>query len=90
MRLISCVLILAALLMPAYGQETAEEWLEDGVTFVMQGNYAEAVQAFDEAIRLDPEHAAAWNNKGLALKLLGRTTEANEAYAKAEKLGFSG
>ena len=52
----------------------------------MQGKYDEAIQAYDEAIRLDPKYADAWNNKGLVLELLSRTAEANEAYAKAEEL----
>jgi len=45
--------------------------------------------AFDKAIRLDPNYDAAWNNKGIALKLLGRTTEANAAFAKARGQGYS-
>ena len=32
-----------------------------------QGKYDEAIKAYDEAIRLDPKHASAWNNKGNAL-----------------------
>jgi tetratricopeptide (TPR) repeat protein len=36
-----------------------------------QGKYDEAILAYDEAIRLDPEDALAWNNKGLALHSQG-------------------
>lgn len=56
----------------------------------MQGKYAEAILACDEAIRLNPEYAEAWNNKGVALEALGRTSEANAAYAKARELGWTG
>jgi Flp pilus assembly protein TadD len=49
--------------------------------------YDEAFKAFDEAIRLDPNDAEVWNYKGLALKSLGRTTEADAAFAK--ELGYS-
>jgi hypothetical protein len=31
-----------------------------------------------------------WYNKGVALKLQGKTTEANAAFAKAKELDFSG
>ena len=36
------------------------------------------------AIELDPQLAEAWYNKSIALKALGRTTEANAAFAKAK------
>ena len=42
------------------------------------------------AIELDPQLAEAWYNKSIALKALGRTTEANAAFAKAKKLVYSG
>ena len=36
---------------------------------------------------LDPNISEAWYNKGIALKALGRTTEAEAAFAKAKELG---
>lgn len=36
----------------------------------MQGNYTEAILAYDEAIRLDPELTAAWYNRGKILEAL--------------------
>ena len=46
--------------------------------------------AYDEAIRLDPNDSNAWYNKGNALKALGRTVEADAAFAKANELGYKG
>ena len=46
--------------------------------------------AYDEAIRLDPNDVAAWYNKGVALDALGKTTEANAAFTEAKELGYSG
>ena len=43
--------------------------------------------AYDEAIRLDPNLKGTWNNKGNALVALGRTTEAEAAFARARELG---
>ena len=40
----------------------------------------------NEAIKLDPDYAAAWYNKGLAFEALGRTTEADAAFARAREL----
>jgi Flp pilus assembly protein TadD len=42
----------------------------------------------NRAIKLGPNLADAWNNKGEAFKALGRTAEANAAFAKAEELGI--
>ena len=47
----------------------------------------EAIKAFDEAIRLNPNYADVWYNKGIALEGLGRTTEAEAAFARARELG---
>jgi len=64
-------------------------WNNKGNAFGMQGKYDEAIQAYDEAIRLDPEFAYPWFSKGVVLEYLGKVAEANEAYAKAEELGYS-
>ncbi|MCX6674744.1 MAG: tetratricopeptide repeat protein [Methanothrix sp.] len=61
-------------------------WYNKGIALGKQGKYDNAIKCFDEAIRQNPKLAAAWNAKGTALKLLGRTTEANLAFAKAREL----
>jgi tetratricopeptide (TPR) repeat protein len=48
--------------------------------------YAEAIKAYDKAIRLDPNDAAAWYNKGLALSDQGKYDEALKAYDEAIRL----
>lgn len=53
------------------------------------GKYDEAIKAYDRAIGLDPlgeMSAFSWVTKGDALQKLGRTKEAQEAFAKARKL----
>ena len=40
----------------------------------------------NEAFKLDADYAAAWYNKGLAFEALGRTTEADAAFARAREL----
>lgn len=50
------------------------------------GKYKAAIQCYDIAIALRPDFSEAYYNKGLALRALGRTTEANAAFAKAKEL----
>jgi tetratricopeptide (TPR) repeat protein len=49
----------------------------------------EALAAYEQAIRLDPNFALAHNNKGLALEALGKIQEAQQAYERARHLGDS-
>ena len=69
-------------------QEATYAWDGRGTALYNLGKYDEAIQAYDEAIKLDPNDAHAWYIKGSALKLLNRTTESDDAFAKAEELGF--
>ncbi len=43
----------------------------------------EAVNYFDKALELNPNHVDAWNNKGVALANLGKHEEAIVYYDKA-------
>ena len=54
---------------------------------VVLGKYDEAVKAFDRAIEINPQDSAAWKNKGVTLKALGKTKEADAAFARARELG---
>jgi tetratricopeptide (TPR) repeat protein len=47
------------------------------------GRYEEAIEAYNEAIKIDPQFAFAWNNKGLALSSLGRYEEAEQCFQRA-------
>jgi Flp pilus assembly protein TadD len=57
------------------------------MTLKSQGKYDEAIQAYDKAIELDPNFSNAWSGKGDAFNLLGRTTEAEVAFAKVNRAG---
>lgn len=61
----------------------AAEWNTKGETDHVMGRYDEAVNAFDQAISLDPLYGEAWRNRGLSLSLLNRTTESEESFQKA-------
>lgn len=45
-----------------------------------------SLDAFDEAVRLDPRNAKAHNNRGSALEQLGRVAEAEHAFRRAQEV----
>ena len=52
------------------------------------GQYKQAIQDLDEAIRLDPQHEAAYSNSGKAYSNLGEQELADRDFAKAKELGY--
>ena len=63
--------------------------INEGLALYNQGKYDEAINTYDEAIRLGPNSAdtwQAWNGKGDALKALGRTNESDVAYNTAKDM----
>ena len=86
-KLFLILMILDVFCLPAFGQTTAEEWYNKGFDLdQIQYRYDEAIQAYDEAIRLDPRYAKPWNNKGRSLEEQGKYDEAVEAYDEAIRL----
>jgi len=67
LKFILSLIALAALCMPAVGQKTATDWFETGNALYKQDKHDEAVQAYDNAIALNPQYEEAWTQKGVAL-----------------------
>jgi tetratricopeptide (TPR) repeat protein len=67
----------------------ALDWYNKGIALNSQGQYDEAITAYDEAIRLDPNYAVAWNNKGTALSNQGNYDEAIQAFDEAIMLDLN-
>ena len=61
-------------------------WLRKGDIHLRQGRYAEAIDAYEKAIELDPRYAKAWNNKGLALDNLSKLDESIQVFEKAVEI----
>lgn len=59
--------------------EGVEEWYEHGRVLVRAGKFEAALKALDRAIALDPHDERPHYQRMLALKALGRATEAREA-----------
>src|SRR5258708_1555669 len=66
-----------------------KELLEEGTSLQRLWRAKEALTAFDQAIRLNPNYADAYHNKGRALEQLGKQREAQQAYTRAKQLGYN-
>lgn len=64
----------------------AKEWAGRAHGLYEQGRHAEAVQAYGEAIRADPNNAQLHSRRGHALRELGRHSEALDDYNRAVEL----
>lgn len=56
---------------------------EQGVGFEQSGKYGEAITAFEEAIRADPQHVGAWVHLGTMLQFTNGFPESISAFEKA-------
>lgn len=65
---------------------TKEQWLEEGNKLFDLKQYSKALTAYEQALRLDPNYARAYTNKGLALRNLKRYEEGLVACEQAIRL----
>jgi tetratricopeptide (TPR) repeat protein len=71
---------------PVTSQKTKEQWLAEAHRLLGNMDYQEALNAYEQAILLDPSYARAYNDKGVALSRLGRYQEALNAFEQAIRL----
>lgn len=62
---------------------TPDDYINQGNQLVTQGRWDEAIKAYKEAIKRDPNSGVAYNQLGVALSNQGRWDEAIEAYRQA-------
>jgi serine/threonine protein kinase len=67
-------------------QKTKEQWVNEGDAFYNAGRYKEAIEVYDNAIRLDPRYEVSYNNRGNSYRKLGEYTRAIEDYNRAIEL----
>lgn len=65
-----------------------EEWFEEGNTRFGLPRYEEAIQDYEQLIRLDPTSGLAYYNKSTARYNLQCHEEAEKAYQEAQKLWY--
>ena len=63
-----------------------ESLIQKGVTNLNDGNFEDALSYFEQALLLKPDDPDLWNQKGVALRSLGRYDEASECYNKSLQL----
>ena len=85
------ILIVIIIFIPAITalDHTTDAWLQKGDGFYKNNSYDLALRCYDKAIEIDPLDAEAWNNRGNALRELGRDTESDAAFTKAIELGYA-
>ncbi len=87
MRLVYVVFILLlALMTSAQCQMTAEDQYNKGLALYNQSKYDDAIQAYDEAIRLDPNDTRARAYKADSLENQGKSVEATVVNDEAIEL----
>ena len=63
-----------------------ESLILKGITNLNDGNFEDALSYFEQALLLKPDDPDLWNQKGVALRSLGRYDEASECYNKSLQL----
>ena len=63
-----------------------ESLTQKGITNLNDGNFEDALSYFEQALLLKPDDPDLWNQKGVALRSLGRYDEASECYNKSLQL----
>ena len=65
---------------------TVSEMMQKGKSLLYEGNFADALSYFEQAIILEPNNPDIWNQKGSTLRSLGRYDEALDCFNRALEL----
>ncbi len=69
-----------------YRTIAADSYFYRGNDFQNRDEHEKAIEAYNEAIRIKPDHAKAYSNKGIALDCLGQHEKAIEAHDEAIRI----
>jgi tetratricopeptide (TPR) repeat protein len=89
MKLILVAFIILLLILPINGHKTAEDFFNEGNVLMNEGHYSAnelAIWSYDASIRLDPNKAVVWYNRGNAYYSLGNYEKAFQDFAEAARL----
>lgn len=65
---------------------TAIEWLQEGYSYILKGDYQMAIACYERAIQLDPNNDLAWYGLALSNRYLGNRQKAIECLQEAIKI----
>jgi tetratricopeptide (TPR) repeat protein len=71
------------------GTVPSGDWFRRGNALLSEGSFAEAVEAYDQAVRESPKDADSWNNRGLALASQSRFSDALRSFEQAGEINSS-
>lgn len=71
---------------PNYSTGSIREKCREGDQYLKQQHYSQALQAYEEALRMNPNNFYAWNGKGTALYSQGNFRKALDAYQRATEI----
>src|SRR6187399_1275669 len=93
MRLLSILgasLVVVSVAAPARAEdkprESAKKHVEFGIAVAQKGLWREAIYRWEQAAKIDPTYAAAYNNLAVAYEHEGQFDKARKAYEKATEL----
>jgi PGF-CTERM protein len=84
--MVMVVLIGFCIFAPIVCAETAEEWIERGISFGLSGEHEKAIECFNKAIELNSNLAEAYYNRGISYYNLKQYERVIEDYNKAIEL----
>jgi len=61
----------------------ANDYAKQGDNFFMEGRYQEAIASYEKALKIHPEMADTWNNRGVVLTRLQKYEDAIASYDRA-------
>ena len=76
---------LVVLLLAACQQNQAQDWFERGADAYQEGRFAEAVEAYQQGLDLEPESAVGWNLMGMACRMQFNQIRSEEWKRKEEQ-----
>lgn len=65
---------------------TASDYAKQGDAFFFENRYEEAINAYNQALQLQPDLADTWNNRGVVLTRMQRYDDAIASYEQATKI----
>ena len=85
------MIVLSGVMTPQFAraQQTARDYFAAGLAHSNAGQYFDAIQDYDKAIALNPNHAFALSNRSIANRRLGNTSQAENDCRIAKKIDSS-
>jgi tetratricopeptide (TPR) repeat protein len=66
--------------------DRSRDWYDKGILLIGKKKYGEAIEAFNESLKLDAENAQTWYKKGTSFRRLEKYNEANNCYDQAIRI----